>query len=399
MTTKRLYYDDSYLQEFTSEIVSVSDNRVVLDQTAFYPTSGGQPFDTGDLGGLAVVDVVEEDDIIFHVIQSSAGQTFSSGDSVKGTIDWPRRWDWMQQHSGQHLLSALFHQRFGWETKSVAFGEISSTIELAVPDVNRRQLDEVQALFVKAVAENRTVSVTYQEASEIINLRKASDRTGTLRLVSIDGLDRSACGGTHVCSTGEIGSISFRGIEKIRGNVRLEFVCGDRAWRLANQDFESLSAIARQLSISIVQAPDQVAALSERLKSSEKERARLQAMVARAEAEAKWSTTLPDRTGRKVLVERIASGGPVAFQATADFFSSQPASVFIGLCEQPSTVIIAASAGSVANMPNIGQALKPLLAEFNGKGGGSAVLAQGTIPGTADLDPFLNRLRQLVDLD
>jgi Predicted metal-dependent hydrolases related to alanyl-tRNA synthetase HxxxH domain len=182
----RLYYEDSYLTSFRSPVLSSRDGgrKLVLSQTAFYPTSGGQPFDLGTLNGIPVVDVLEEDGEIVHVVESpiEAGE-------VEGRIDWNRRFDHMQQHSGQHLLSAILAERFGIQTVSFHLGAAASTI-----DVEARELpDAVEELANFALAQNRRVDVTFEEKAS--DLRKASGREGTLRIVSIEGLDRSACGG------------------------------------------------------------------------------------------------------------------------------------------------------------------------------------------------------------
>jgi alanyl-tRNA synthetase len=260
--TERLYYDDCYLREFQAKVVDTTDNgtRVYLDRTAFYPTSGGQPFDLGTVGGAAVRDVIDEDDRIAHVLDAPV----APGD-VAARIDWERRFDHMQQHTGQHLLSAVLIELFDIPTVSFHMGAVTSTIEVAAPQIDPARMERAEERCAEIVAEARPVSISYEDSSVDLGLRKASARTGTLRIVSIDRLDRSACGGTHVRSTAEIGPVLLRKLEKIRGNVRIEFVCGMRAVRRARQDFRTLSEISRLVSVPSDEAPAIIAAQVEKL--------------------------------------------------------------------------------------------------------------------------------------
>ena len=228
--TDRLYYNDCYLREFPARVIERLDDgrRVVLDRTAFYPSSGGQPFDVGSLGGAAVIDVLDEGERLIHVVD----KLLSLGE-VNGEIDWIRRFDHMQQHTGQHLLSAVFEDLFKIGTVSFHMGADVSTIDVSAESLKSSQVERVEARFAEIVAEARPVSITFEDATADLNLRKASERSGILRIVSIEGIDRSACGGTHLRSTVEIGSLQIRKLEKIRNTTRVEFVCGGRALRTA----------------------------------------------------------------------------------------------------------------------------------------------------------------------
>jgi alanyl-tRNA synthetase len=220
--TDRLYYHDSYLTEFKALVVEASADRrrIYLDRTAFYPTSGGQPFDIGKLAGIEVLEVIDEDSRIAHVLGGPLDAT-----DVTGLIDWPRRFDHMQQHTGQHLLSAVLMDLFQAPTVSFHLGAEASTIDIA------RTLDsgEIRRAAERAneiVFENRPVTVSYQDSAEDLALRKPTEREGVIRIVSIQNLDRSACGGTHVRATGEIGPILIRKLDRIRGNMRPLAACG-----------------------------------------------------------------------------------------------------------------------------------------------------------------------------
>jgi alanyl-tRNA synthetase len=204
-TTHRLYFDDPYQTAFLARVVETdaSASRVILDKTAFYPTSGGQPHDLGAIDGIPVIDVVDADDRIVHVLE----RPFHGGEAVGGSISWARRHDHMQQHTGQHLLSAVLADLYKMQTVSFHMGPVSSTIDLATPSLSQHQIETAELRANEIVQENRSVSTSFEDAAVVTGLRKPTDRTGIIRVVSIEALDRSACGGTHVRSTGEIGAI------------------------------------------------------------------------------------------------------------------------------------------------------------------------------------------------
>ncbi|MBN8732999.1 MAG: alanyl-tRNA editing protein [Acidobacteria bacterium] len=242
--TRRLYYDDSYLRGFRAEVVGVEGRRLFLDATAFYPTSGGQPFDMGSINGARVVEVVEEyDGRVVHMVEGDVAPG-----PVECTIDWGRRFDHMQQHTGQHVLSAVFVERLGMPTLSFHMGAEVSTIELGTAALTTEQIVEVERRANEVIHEGHAVTVSYHDAGDDLGLRKTSERTGTLRVVSIAELDRSACGGTHVRNTAEVGAVLLRKLDKVRGNVRVEFVCGGRAVKRARADYDTLSRAARVFS-------------------------------------------------------------------------------------------------------------------------------------------------------
>ena len=250
--TERLYYRDCYLQEFRARVLETTGGgrRVYLDQTAFYPTSGGQPFDTGTLGGANVIEVIDEEDRVAHVLDAP----IATGE-ITAQIDWPRRFDHMQHHSGQHLLSAVLEDLFKIPTVSFHLGADVCTIDVAAPSLTADRIDQAEARCAEIVGEARPLAITFEDAAANLGLRKESQRTGTLRVVAIQGVDRSACGGTHVRTTAEIGLVLIRKTEKIRGNTRLEFVCGLRALRQARADFRTLQELSRQLSAPAAETP------------------------------------------------------------------------------------------------------------------------------------------------
>jgi len=386
VSTERLYYSDSYLTRFRATVRHRSDDgrRVVLDRTAFYPTSGGQPFDTGRLGGRAVTDVVDDGETIAHLLDAPLLE-----DEVEGIVDWPRRLDHMRQHTGQHLLSAVLAELFGYQTVSVHFGAEYATLDLDAPQLTPDQLREAERRANAVVMENRPVSVSFEDAASVAGLRKASDRSGTLRVVTIADLDRSACGGTHVRATGEIGPILIRGAERARKQVRLEFRCGLRAIGRARRDLELLAGMAASASAGI----DEVGALFEKqrveLAGVVSERRRLEAALHGYRAGELYHQAAPDAAGRRTIVLRDPPGGAEALRGIAQAMTGLGNALFVGTTTTPPTIVVAAAADSGVDA---GQRLKPLLAQAGGRGGGSARIAQGTAPSMDQLDSVVAAL-------
>lgn len=376
--TRRLYYTDAYLTRFDARVEERADGgrRVYLDQSAFYPTSGGQPHDLGDLAGISVQEVVDEGDRVAHLLAAP----LPDAGVVSGEVAWPRRFDHMQQHTGQHLLSAVFADLFGYATLSVHFGAELSTVDLEVESLPREQLLAAEARANALVAEDRPVTVSFEEAATATGLRKPSDRAGTLRIVTIDGVDRSACGGTHVRATGEIGAVLLRRVERIRKATRVEFACGMRAVRRARADFESLSAAAAALSAGIDELAPLVEAQATQLRESDNARRRLEKELAEYRARELYDATAADADGVRRVVQRRDSGGD-ELRSFAQAFTSLPRSVLAAVVADPPSVLLATSADSGMDA---GRTLKALLADVGGRGGGSPRLAQGSVP-SADL--------------
>ena len=382
--TERLYYQDCYLRDFTARVVETSPDglRVYLDRTAFYPTSGGQLFDTGTLSGSQVTDVLDEGERVAHMVASP----LSVGE-VTGEIDWARRFDHMQQHSGQHLLSAVLEELFQIPTVSVHLGAESSTVDLATPALSAAQIEQAEERCAEIIREARPIQIAFEEASSDLGLRKATERAGTVRIVSIEGVDRSACGGTHVRTTGEIGLLVMRKLDKMRGNVRLEFVCGLRALRQTRADFRILQDISRLVSVPASEAPALIAAQLDRLKAVEKLANKLAVELALREGKEQWTATEPDASGLRRLTVRGAIDDTVRTRAQA--FCSQGRAIFLAISQEPPSVLLAAAADSGVHA---GECLKAAVSAAGGRGGGNQGLAQGSLPATADLDAIASAL-------
>jgi alanyl-tRNA synthetase len=387
--TERLYYLDSYLTEFRARVVDVGPDaaspdrqRIYLDRTAFYPTSGGQPFDTGQLGGLNVVEVVDEGDRIAHVLGEGLTQN-----EVGGRIDRPRRFDHMQQHTGQHLLSAVLLEMFDAPTVSFHLGVGSSTIDVTRA-LEPGQLREAERRANQIVFENRPVTVSFQHSSEDLGLRKPTEREGEVRIISIQDLDRSACGGTHVRATGEIGPILLRKLDRIRGNQRIEFLCGGRAVARARADFEALSRVASVFSAPLDDAPAMVEAQREKMQESERTRRRLATELAQASGRALYAETLPGPDGIRRVLRRVESL-PEESRAEAQSFIAGGPAIFRALAETPPSVLLGCSQDSGVHA---GDSLKRALASAGGRGGGNAALGQGSLPSKEALEQLIHSL-------
>ena len=369
--TERLYYHDSYLTEFRARIVEASPDRqkIYLDRTAFYPASGGQPFDTGQLGGIGVTEVVDEGERIAHVLSRPV-----EGEEIAGVIDWQRRFDHMQQHTGQHLLSAVLIELFNAPTVSFHLGAESSTIDIERP-LEPKQFRQAERRANQIVFENRLVLVSFEDSSKDLGLRKPTEREGAVRIVAIQDLDRSACGGTHVLGTAEIGTILIRKLDRIRGNQRIEFVCGMRAVERAQADYAALSAIARVFSAALDETPAVVTAHQEKLQESEKARRRLATELAQAKGRELHAATAPDADGLRKIQRRVATISD-DLRAEAQSFTAGGKAIFLALAEDPPSVLLAASSDSGVNA---GEKLKAALAEAGGRGGGNSTVAQGSL--------------------
>jgi alanyl-tRNA synthetase len=389
--TDRLYYHDSYLTDFRARVVDVSPDatspdrrRVYLDRTAFYPTSGGQPFDTGELAGFKVLEVIDEGDRIAHLLDGALAEA-----EVAGRIDRDRRFDHMQQHTGQHLLSAVLVELFHAPTVSFHLGAETCTIDVAGA-LKLEQLREVERRANEIVFENRPVTIRFQDSSEDLGLRKPTEREGLVRIISIDNLDRSACGGTHVRATGEIGPILLRKLDRIRGNLRIEFLCGGRAVARARADFDALSHIARAFSSPLDETPVLVDGQRDRLQESERTRRRLSTELAQASGRALYGETVAGPDGIRRTLRHVESLGE-EIRVEAQTFTTSGRAIFVALSESPPAILLAVSADSGVNS---GEVLKRLLSATGGRGGGNATLAQGSLPSATALQELAESLSQ-----
>ncbi|HKV23064.1 MAG TPA: DHHA1 domain-containing protein [Candidatus Acidoferrum sp.] len=394
MTTRRIYYDDAYTREFSARVVhcdvlppdvksGITSQALglVLDQTAFYPTSGGQPHDLGKIGDANVLDVRDEGDDIVHVVDRRP-----SSPDVLGCIHWLRRFDHMQQHTGQHLVSAVFQERFGRATVSFHLGAEVSTIDLRGPEPSEEVLEGAGRATNQIIFEDRPVTVRYGTAEDLAQrgVRKQVEREGILRAIEIEGIDLQPCGGTHVKSTGQIGTLLLKRCTKMRQDWRVEFVCGARAEQAARQDFYRLRGVADRLSC----APEEIAAaldraLTERDANFKRTRALLQRLAELDAEEAVRQTPAGDggvRVVRRVFGEEVEPEY-LGFLGAALAKSTGTVALLARNC--CGNVMFAQHPGAGKDMSAL---LKAVLARVGGKGGGTQDAARGRLeePGKAE---------------
>ncbi|HMF89917.1 MAG TPA: DHHA1 domain-containing protein [Candidatus Angelobacter sp.] len=396
--TQRLYYHDSFLCDFDARAIESLEREgkhaVVLDRTAFYPTSGGQVHDTGKLllqdnREVAVVEVADEEDgRIFHF----TAQPIAAGTTVHGSVDAARRRDHMQQHSGQHVLSAAFIRLFNMPTVSFHMGAESCTIDLETAALTPAQVQQAERLANEVVLEDRPVTVRFVALEEArqLGLRKLPPKqAGDLRLIDIREFDLTACGGTHVRSTGQIGAILLRKTEKVKQGVRVEFVCGLRAVGVARKDYGTLTEAAAIYSAHIHDLPQQVRKSQEEVRSVAKTQHRLLEELAELTAELLRATA----TGSpRVVVHCFPERDAVFIKLLAQKLTARAGDVVALLASgagQP-TLVFAQSPGQNFNM---GQLMKDAMAKLGGRGGGTSDMAQGGLSaGDAGLEEVGNVL-------
>jgi alanyl-tRNA synthetase len=428
--TDRLYYTDPYRREFDAVVERVVERdgklAVTLDRTAFYPTSGGQPFDTGTLAGLRVVDVVDEDDgTIVHIVEPEPGtrergtpepRTFEPrtleprtpeprtpeprtpeprtlnperrtpnpkpGVPVHGSVDWPRRFDHMQQHTGQHVLSAAFVRLFDVRTVSFHLGAEVSTIDIA-REATAAEIAAAETEANRVVWEDRSVGIRFVTAEEAakLPLRKEPARGGMLRLIEVDDFDLSACGGTHVARTGAIGIIAVLRWERFKGGQRIEFACGNRALVALRSLRDATAASTRLLSV----LPGELPGAIERLHAEARDRKRavsaLESELARYRAGELAASAEAVSVGK--LVARAIDGDANALKSLAAAVTARPGYVvFLMSTSSPALVVVARSSDVTVSAQ---QVLTELVRRFGGRGGGRPELAQGGgLTGTPD---------------
>jgi alanyl-tRNA synthetase len=377
--TERIYYVDSAARTFTARVESVTqtDGRTLvrLDRTAFYPTSGGQPFDTGTLGAARVVDVFDDTDGAGgDVIHAVEGRAPAAGETVDCAVDAARRFDHMQQHTGQHMLSAAFDTLFDTATVSFHMGAEVSTIDLAHP-ASAEQIAAAEREANRVVWEDRSVSVRFVTDADIPNLplRKPPKVTGTIRLVDINGWDLSACGGTHVAATGAVGMIAVTSVEKFKGGSRVEFVCGSRALARFNEFRDVQADVSRALSTAGREIHGAVQRLLDEAKEQRRSAAAMQLELARYRAQELAAGAETVGRVRAVLQSIDADAG--GLKAMASAITCQPGMAVVLVSTSLPALAVVARSADVDLRAN--ELLAGLIAKFGGRGGGKPDLAQG----------------------
>lgn len=398
--TERLYYHDPFLYHFDAEVRSVVETprpALILDRTAFYPTSGGQIHDTGwispagsaavqlDSARFRVTEVADtEEGHIVHYLEAPL-KDIQAGTRVRGEIDAGRRRDHMQQHSAQHVLSAAFVRLFKMPTVSFHMADDYSSIDLDTPTLTQKQIESAEQLANEIVLENRPVDIRFatRDEAEALGLRKLPPaERDQLRLIDIRDFDVTACGGTHVAQTGQIAGVLLRKSEKVRHGYRVEFVAGQRAVATARRDFSTLSETAGLFSANIYDVPQQARKSLEEIKSLRKQREQSQEDLAAAQA-GTLLAEIPERNGRRLVVRTFSDRDLNFLKLLGQKLTRQAAVIaLLGTDSPQPALVFAQSAGQPYDMAAL---LKQTLAKLGGRGGGSKDLAQGGAPSSEGL--------------
>ena len=399
--TDRLYYHDSFLYDFDAEVREVTEGprpALVLDRSAFYPTSGGQVFDRGTITAgdakLRVTEVADTDDgrvVHYFEAEDSTRHSFQPGTRVHGLIDATRRRDHMQQHSGQHVLSAAFIRLHDLHTVSFHMADDYCSIDLDTATLTKDQIESAERLTNEIILENRAVDirfVTREEAGKL-GLRKVPvAERDELRIIDIHDFDLSACGGTHVRQTGQIGCVLLRKAEKVRQGWRVEFVAGQRAVATARRDYTTLTETAGLFSAHIYDVPQQAGKALEEVRTLRKQREQSLEELAAAQAGAILVET-PEAQGRRVVIRLFADREINFLKLLAQKLTrlSTNTVALLGTTSPQPSIVFAQSAGQPFDM---GKLLKETLAKLGGRGGGSKDMAQGGVPTMEGTEVALN---------
>lgn len=382
--TEKLYFSDSSVLEFEARVVGLnqaaSSCQVILDRTAFYPTGGGQPNDTGQLNEEPVIDVIEDESgVVLHIVKDCAALTL--GAAIRGKVDRARRLDHLQQHSGQHVLSQAFIQVCGAETRSFHLGPVSSTIDIELQTPTDAVIRAAEELANAVVFEDRPMRVhlVNEEQAARLPLRKESAVQGTIRVIEIEDFDWSPCGGTHANRTGQVGLITVRSIERAKGMTRIEFFCGHRAledYRLAHG---TAVRVARMFSAERDTSPDMVAKALEENKELKKRTRELLEIALTAEA-SRVLASAPEIRGFKLIKMVFDLRDPDEMRMlAAKIVAQEPAIALLATKRSDGGRLVFARSSSLT--PDMGKLMADACAIIGGRGGGRPELAQGGGPG------------------
>jgi len=384
--TKILYFEDSYQVEFEANVVerAIYDERpaLILDQSCFYPESGGQPSDRGTINGVRVVRVLEEGERIVHLLEEDI-----PSEKVKGNIDWQMRFDHMQQHSGQHILSQSFYELFGAETLSFHMGDDLSTVEIDLRKITEEDVEKVEERANEIVFQDREIRAYFipEEKIKDISLRKPPKKRGIIRVVEVLDFDYSACGGTHCRRTGEVGLIKILKWEKIRNNLRFEFVCGSKALKDYTWKNRTLHQLANQLTANEREIISSVERTFSDLKSQKKKVKKMQEKMSQYEAQ-----EIIQNTKEKIIKDILAERTPeeARFLALNIIRRGDYVVLYALKMEKRGHLILASSENLNLDMRELVPLVSPLI---KGKGGGSPSLIEIAGEEKENLELALNK--------
>ena len=389
--TKKLYFDDPYQIEFNSKVVRkfIHNNQpaVIIAQTCFYPESGGQPSDKGTINGIEVTGVIEEDKNIIHLLDREV-----ESDEIQGKIDWETRFDHMQQHAGQHVLSQSFYELVGGETLSFHMGNESSTVEINVRSISEQEVAEVEKLANSIVFQNKEIKSYFVSEDQIgdVPLRGLLKKSGRIRVVEVSGFDYTACGGTHPKSTGEIGMIKILKQERIRNNIKFEFLCGNRALRDYIAKNKILNQVAVKFSVNEQELPLAAEKLFSDFQTLKKTNKKIQRRFFRIEAR-EFIREAKEHFIHHVFTDKTPE--EMRFLAL-NIIETPGLVVILGLKKDEKVhVVLARSDDCDIDM----RELVPIVAEkINGKGGGRPAFVEIAGDDPQDLEVAVDRARDFL---
>jgi len=392
--TEKLFYRDAYKREFTARVVRrvrIKDKPgLVLDRTCFYPASGGQPHDLGTINGVPLLEVLTEGEDIVHLLEGEV-----AADEVVGKVDWARRFDHMQQHTGQHILSRALKRALGAETVSFHLGKEVSTVDLNRAPLSLEEVERAEELANRVVFENRKVTARFVEEDELarLGLPKPPDLRGPIRVVEVEGFDRSLCGGTHVRSTGEVGLIKVIKAERRGAETRLEFLCGGRALADYRDKNRILQRAASSLTVGFWELPEAVARLQEGNKDLHRRLRLLQERLVGLEA-TQLLREAEEAGGIRLVVGAFQERSPDELRRLASSLTKEESVIaLLGGISGRAHLVFAASKGVPLDMQAL---LRRVCSLIGGRGGGSRDMAQGSGPVTERLEEALTAARDEV---
>ena len=369
METEKLYYADPFLKEFTARVLSCEQAKngwtVVLDRTAFYPEGGGQPADHGTLDGVAVTDVHEKDGVILH----TCGGAVEIGATVTGRLDWQRRFDHMQQHSGEHICSGLICGRFGCDNVGFHMGTDIVTIDFNA-DIRWEELLEIEAQANGYIYDDVPIDIQFHRGAELeaLDYRSKKPLEGDVRIVAFPGADCCACCGTHVARSGQVGLVKFLSLQKFREGVRIELLCGGRALAYLSQTWEQAKAIGQRLSVKPVDTHAAVERLEAELSDAKVRMASLEEQV--------FSHIAAENQDKGDVVLFQPPMKPDSVRKLADAVARRCgglAAVFAGEADHYAYALVRADGGDISPL------VKALNGALHGRGGGRSGFAQGSV--------------------
>jgi alanyl-tRNA synthetase len=393
----KIFYQDAYIKSFTAQVLDQgkdSDGKyfIVLDQTAFYPTGGGQPHDMGTIENIKVLNVEEAEGEVRHYLESEF-QNVSS--PVYGVIDWDRRYDHMQQHAGQHILSASFEQQFGYKTIGFHLGNETLTIDLETADLLESEAVQVEELANQIILENRPIETKWVTEDELVHydLRKETKVKEDIRLVIIPNFDYNGCGGTHPKATGEVQAIKIVDWERQKKKVRVQFVCGNRVLKQFHKKNKVLMELTKLLNAPEKDMVDAVTRILENSKSMEKELEQSREALLHYEAKSLFEK---GKSENRIISGVFQNRSIQELQKLARIIIAEDEETIVLIVSQNENRLQLVCARGPAETASMKKVIGNALSTINGKGGGSDAFAQGGGEALISGEQMLQRLLELI---